>query len=299
MENRLKHGERSFHTIVNISMMLLALIVLAPFLLLFMSSVSSEQSLIAHGYRFWPGEFSLDAYLYISRNTQTIIRSYGLTVLTTVIGTGLGLTLTATLAYPLSRRDFSHRNVILFLVFFTMLFNGGLVPSYIMWTQFFGIRNTLAALIFPNLLLSAFNVILVKNYYQHSIPEEICEAAEIDGTGAWKTFSLIILPLSKPIFATIGMFYMLAYWNSWVNGLYYISDSKLFSLQVLLNNILQNIQFLVSNSNKAGASANVASIPGVSIRMAIAVLGVLPVMVLFPFFQRYFVKGITMGAVKG
>jgi ABC-type sugar transport system, permease component len=148
-------------------------------------------------------------------------------------------------------------------------------------------------------LVNAFNVILVKNYFQNSIPEEVIEASQIDGAGVINTFTSIVMPLGKPIYATIGMFYMLSYWNDWTNGLYYITDSKYYSLQIMLNNILTNIQFLVSNSRMTGVSASISSIPSVSIRMAIAVLGVAPIVILFPFFQRYFVKGITIGAVKG
>lgn len=299
MEHKFKNRDRGFHIFINIFLVLLVLGILIPFVLLFISSISSEQSLTFNGYSFWPDEFSLDAYRYISRNTKTILRSYGLSMLVTVIGTGLGLVLTALLAYPLSRRDFTHRNVILFFLFFTMLFNGGMVSNYIMWTQLFHVKNTLAALIFPRLLLNAFSIILVKNYYLHSIPAEIMEAAEVDGAGPWQAYSRLVIPLSKPIFATIGMFYMLDYWNDWINGLYFVTKPEYYSLQVLLSNILRTVQFLVSNSGRAGMSANMISIPSVSIRMAIAVLGIVPVLILFVFFQRYFVKGITMGAVKG
>lgn len=291
--------DRGFQTLATATMTIVTILTLVPFALLFMSSLASEKSLAFHGYQFWPSEFSLDAYLYISRNAEAIFRSYGITLLITACGTGLGVLLTALLAFPLSQKDFAHRNVILFAIFFTMLFNGGMVPSYIMWTRIFHIKNTLAALLFPRLLLNAFNVILMKNYFQHSIPEGVLEAAEIDGAGIGRVFTKIVLPLGKPIFATIGMFYILSYWNDFTNGLYYVTDSHYFSLQVLLNNILSNIQFLVSNSKLTGISAGISSIPSVSIRMAIASLGILPLLILFPFFQRYFVQGITMGAVKG
>ncbi len=299
MKNHAVPKDRGFNILATSTMSIVTILTLTPFVLLFMSSVASEKSLAFYGYQFWPSEFSLDAYLYISRNAEAIFRSYGITLLITACGTILGVLLTALLAFPLSQKDFSHRGVILFAIFFTMLFNGGMVPNYIMWTRLFHIKNTLAALLFPRLLLNAFNVILMKNYFQHSIPDGILEAAEIDGAGVGRTFTRIVLPLGKPIFATIGMFYILSYWNDFTNGLYYVTDSRYFSLQVLLNNILSNIQFLVSNSKLTGISAGISSIPSVSIRMAIASLGIVPLLVLFPFFQRYFVQGITMGAVKG
>lgn len=295
----LRSKSDKFNIFATVSMTVMVIFILIPFVLLFMSSISSEKFLAFHGYKFWPQEFSLDAYLYISRNAATIFRAYGITIFVTIIGAATGVTLTASLSYPLSRKDFSHRNRILFLIFFTMLFSGGTVPSYIMWAKYFNITNKITALIIPNLLMNAFNVILMKNYFQNSIPEEVVEAAEIDGAGVFKTFFKIIVALGRPIYATIGMFYILSYWNDWNNGLYYITDKNWFSLQILLNNILTNIQFLVSNSKLTGVSANIASIPSISIRMAIAVLGIVPILVLFPFFQRYFVKGITMGAVKG
>lgn len=177
-----------------------------------------------------------------------------------------------------------------------MLFNGGLVPSYLMWTGFFNIKNTIFALILPNLLMNAFYVILMKNYFANNIPPELIEAAEMDGAGEYKVFFRIIMPLSLPILATVGLMVGINYWNDWTNGLYYLTDQNLFSLQNVLNRILSNIQFL-SNSN-VGQKVT-TELPSTSIRMAIAVVGIIPILVLYPFFQRYFVKGITIGAVKG
>lgn len=300
MKNKtFKTKDRGFNILVTTSLTVLTIFILMPFVLLFMSSISSEKSLAFYGYQFWPKEFSFDAYLYISRNAAIIFNSYANTIISTSVGTIIGLVLTALLAFPLSQKDFSHRGVILFLIFFTMLFNGGMVPSYILWAKYLHIKNSLAALILPRLLLNAFNVILMKNYFQNSIPSEIMEAADIDGAGVGRILTKIIVPLGKPIFATVGMFYILTYWNDFANGLYYITDSKYYSLQVMLNNILTNIQFLVSNSRLNSVSASISTIPSVSIRMAIAVLGIAPIMILFPLFQKYFVSGITMGAVKG
>ena len=294
--NKLTIKRPLFQIGINIILAILALASILPFLLLVISSFADEATLTLHGYSFFPEKFSLNAYEYLFQQSSMLLRAYGITLLVTVVGTSVGLLMTSMLAYPLSRRDFSKRNQFTFLVFFTMLFNGGLVPSYLMWTNFFHIKNTIFALILPNLLLNAFNVLLMKNYYSNNIPPELIEAAEIDGAGEYKVFFRIILPLSLPIMATVGLMIGIGYWNDWTNGLYYLTDQNLFSLQNVLNRILSNIQFL-STSN---VSSKVATeLPSTSIRMAIAVVGIIPILVLYPFFQRYFVKGITIGAVKG
>ncbi len=291
--------EKQYQRGITATILILVVLTLSPFVLLIMSSVSSESSLIRNGYQFWPQTFSLDAYKYILRNSDTILKAYGLTILTTAVGTLMSLFLTITLAYPLSRKKLKGRNVITFLIFFTMLFHGGVVPSYILWARYLKIKNTFWALVLPNLLINPFHLILMKNYFEHSIPQEIMEAAELDGAGPIGILGYVILPMGKPIIATIAMFTILTYWNDWTNALYFVSDSRLWSLQILLQNILNNVQFLSKNSQVASQiGLSVASIPSVSVRMAIAVLGVLPILVLFPFFQKYIVKGISLGAVK-
>lgn len=202
------------------------------------------------------------------------------------------------LAYPLSREDFKLHNVMSFLVFFTMLFNGGLVPTYMMWTQIFHIKNTLLALIVPALLLNAFNVMLMKNYFKMNIPHSLIEAAKIDGAGEFRIFYKVVMPLSKPIMATVGLFVGINYWNDWMNGLYYVTDANLFSLQNFLNRMMQNINYLAT-AEGAEAVQGAMVMPSSSMRMALAVIGVLPIMLLYPFFQKYFVKGMTIGSVKG
>ncbi|MCR4606828.1 MAG: carbohydrate ABC transporter permease [Oscillospiraceae bacterium] len=291
-ERRYQHG-------ITATIMILVVLTLSPFVLLLMSSISSESSLIRNGYQFWPQTFSLDAYKYILRNSDTILKAYGLTIATTAVGTLMSLFLTITLAYPLSRKSLKGRNVITFLIFFTMLFHGGVVPSYILWARYLRIKNTFWALVLPNLLINPFHLILMKNYFEHSIPNEIMEAAELDGAGPVGILSYVVLPMGKPIIATVAMFTILTYWNDWTNALYFVSDSKLWSLQILLQNILNNVQFLSKNSQVTSQiGMSVTNIPSVSVRMAIAVLGVLPILILFPFFQKYIVKGISLGAVK-
>ncbi len=292
-------SEKRYQIIITGIVLLLVFATICPFVILFMSSISSESSLIRNGYQFWPKEFSLNAYKYISRNADTILRAYGLTILTTVVGTFLCLFLTITLAYPLSRKNLKGRRVILLLILLTMLFHGGVVPSYILWVKYLHIKNTFWALVLPNLLLNSFHLILMKNYFENSIPQQIIEAAQIDGAGHLAVLWHVILPMGKPIIATIMMFTILTYWNDWVNPLYFVSDSKMWSLQILLENIMNNIQFLVKNSKVAAQiGLSVASLPSVSVRMAIAALGILPILILFPFFQKYIVKGISLGALK-
>lgn len=294
---KIKSGT-TFQIVINIILIFLTLCSLLPFVLLIMSSVTQESALIADGYQFWPKVFSLDAYRYIIRRAGTIFKAYGITLLVTFVGTSVSLMITPLLAYPLSRQDFKLHNVMSFLVFFTMLFNGGLVPTYMMWTQIFHIKNTLPALIIPALLLNAFNVMLMKNYFKMNIPFSLIEAAKIDGAGEFFIFYRVVLPLSKPIMATVGLFVGINYWNDWMNGLYYVTDPDLFSLQNFLNRMMQNINYLAT-AEGAEVAQGTMIMPSSSMRMALAVIGVLPIMVLYPFFQKYFVKGMTVGSVKG
>ena len=279
-------------------MTIVTVIMIAPLVLLFIASISSEQTLLVNGYSFCPKELSLDASRYILTNRQTVLRAYGMTILVTAIGTAVNLLLSATLGYVLSVRNLPFRNAISFYVFFTMLFNGGLVPSYLMWTNTFHIQNTIWALIVPNFLLSAMNVILIRTYYATSIPEAIYESAQIDGASYFKVFSSIVLPLGKPILVTVGLFTGVSYWNDWTNGLYYVNNSKLFTIQILLNKMIQDLQALQANASTAGNAATL-QIPTVSVRMAIAFVALLPILVVYPFLQKYFAEGIAVGAVKG
>lgn len=287
-----------YQAIINFIMILVTLCMVLPLVLLFMSSVSSESTLLVNGYSFWPEEFSLDAYRYILQNGQTIFRAYGMTVLVTVIGTAGNLFLSSMMGFALSIRKLPFRNVINFYVFFTMLFNGGLVPTYLMWTGTFHIKNTIWALIVPGLLMSAMNVILIRTYFMTSIPEALYEAAKIDGASYISIFRKIVLPMGKPILVTVGLFSGLGYWNDWTNGLYYITDAKLYTVQVLLNKMVQDIQALQANAAASSSSAAM-QVPTVSVRMAIAFVALFPILLIYPFLQKYFAEGIALGAVKG
>lgn len=284
---------------LNIVFICLVIFCVAPFLMLVSSSLSSEAALGQYGYGFWPKEFSLGAYKYMFQSGGKIFRAYGITIFVSVVGTICSMLITILFAYPLSRKETPFRNIFAFFLFFTMLFNGGLVPTYIMWTQTFHIRNTIFALLIPSLLLSVFNVILMRSYFTANVPNEIIEAARIDGAREYHILFGIVVPLSKPMIATIALMIALRYWNDWTNSLYYVNDENLFSIQAILNNMLTNIQFLASNTNMNMDASTLASLPSVSIRMAIAVVGVLPILVVYPFFQKYFVKGIVVGGIKG
>lgn len=222
-----------------------------------------------------------------------------ISIIVTVAGTALSLLITTMFAYPLSRRDLPGKNLFSFFIFFTLLFSGGLIPSYIMWTQVFHVKNTMYALIFPNLLMNAFNVIMMRSYFTTNIPDAVTEAAKIDGAGEIRILWRIVLPMSLPIITTLVLFIGLGYWNDWLNGLYYISDTSLYSLQVLLNKMLLDTLFMMSGLGNKLQVNMAMNFPTTAIKMAIAVIGLLPVLVVYPFFQRYFVKGIVVGAVKG
>lgn len=291
---------KNFQVGANIVMVILSLCCIFPFVLLIISSLTDETELIRNGYSLFPSKFSLDSYLYMFKSSNKIISAYGITILSTVVGTGCGLTMTILMAYPLSRRDLPGRNVMAFYVFFTMLFSGGLVPTYIMYTRYIKVSNTIWALIIPALMVNAFYVIMMRTYFTTNIPEAVIEAARIDGAGEFRILGTIVLPMSVPMIATMTLLIGLSYWNDWKNGLYYLQQNKsLYSIQVLLNDMLRDVQALKSGMDAAAAAEIAATMPSTGIKMAIAVVGVLPVLIVYPFFQKYFVKGITIGAVKG
>lgn len=289
---------KAFRIFSNVLMILIGICSIAPFLLLIMSSVTDEQSLVSNGYSFFPKEYSLYAYKYLLADSTSMVRAYGISILVTAVGTVANLLLTTLYAYPLSRKDLPGRNIFAFYLFFTMLFSGGLVPSYIMWSRTFHINNTIFALIVPNLMLGAFNVIMMRTYFTTNIPDAVIEAARIDGAGEIRILYRIVLPMAMPIMATIGLLVGIAYWNDWQNGLYYLTDDRLFSVQVLLMDIQRNIDSLRRSASQ-GASVSLANLPSTGVRMAITVMGILPIMIIYPFVQKYFVKGIAIGAVKG
>lgn len=280
----------------HVVLILLTLAAIVPFVLLIIASFTDNSVAITEGFSFFPSKWSADAYQYIINEKDTMLRAYGVTIVVTLIGTTLGLLISVMLAYSLANSDLPGRNFLTFFVTLTMLFNGGLVPTYLIYTNVFHIKDTLAALIVPNLLMNGFNVILIRNYFATGVPTVLYEAARIDGASEFYIFYRIALPLSKPILATVGLLMGIAYWNDWQNGLYYLNDATLYSIQNILNRINENISFLASNST---SGVKISDLPTSTIRMAIAVIGILPIVCIYPFFQEYFVRGIAVGAVKG
>ena len=294
------NSAKIFRSFAFVVLLILAIVCILPIILIIVASFTDETTLLANGYRFFPQKYGLEAYVYLLKQSVMMLRAYKISILVTVIGTLASLVLSTTFAYPLSRKDFKYRNIFSFLVFFTMLFSGGIVPSYMMWTKFFHIKDTIWALIIPSYLMNAFNILLIRNYYSNNIPDALVEAARIDGASEFLTFRRVIVPLSVPVIATVGLFTGLAYWNDWINGLYYINDPGLYSIQNLLIRLMNNIQYLNS-----GAAAGIVSggttgaLPSTSVRMAIAVVGVIPVVAAYPFLQKYLIRGTVIGAVKG
>lgn len=278
-------------------MLAATIMMIVPFILLVIASLTDNTVITVEGYSFFPSKFSLEAYAYIWGEKAQIFHAYLITVIVTAIGTTCSLLMTMSYAYVLSKASFPGKKFLTIFLLLTMLFNGGLVPTYTMYTRYFHIKNTIFALLIPTLLMSAMNVILVRSYIQNNIPAALTESAYIDGANEFTIFAKIICPLSKPILVTVGMFIGVAYWNDWTNGLYYVTESGLFSIQQLLNNMIKNIEFL--STSAAAASTSVGNVPQATVRMAIAVVGILPILVIYPYVQKYFVKGIALGAVKG
>lgn len=296
MKNR---EEKFLQVFSNVYMIILTILAVAPILLVLISSLTDNTALIHDGYSFFPKKWSVQAYNYIFVENKQVVRAYGISFLVTAVGTSISLVITTLLAYSISKKGLPGRGIMTFFVFFTLLFNGGLVPTYINYVNALHIKDTFWALIVPSLMLNGFNVLLMKSYFVTNIPEELLEAARIEGAGESITFVKIVLPLAKPIIATIGLFIGIAYWNDWNNGYIYLAKrTDLYSIQNLLNRIVQSIQYL-TQSGDANAAALMAKMPTVSVRMAMAIAGVLPILIIYPFVQDNFVKGITLGGVKG
>ena len=283
----------------HVLLIVLCVFCVGSFLLVLGSSFQSESEIQKIGYRMIPHEFSLEAYKAVFMSPGMILDSYMVTIITTVVGTIIGLCISASAGYVISRKNYRYRKILSFFIFFTMLFNGGLVPTYILMTQWLHLKNTIWALILP-LVVNAWYIILMRGFFQ-GIPDSIMEAARIDGASELRIFFGIVLPLSKPVLATIALFYALAYWNDWYQSLLYIDNQKLYKLQYLLMQILKKSQFLNSAAGQAvmGTGASTADMPTLNLRMAMCVVAVGPLLIAFPFFQKYFVKGITVGSVKG
>ena len=283
----------------NVVFALLAFICIFPVFFVFMVSISSEASIHKYGYLVWPKEFSTSAYLFLWNERGTILNALLVSVTVTVIGTVIGVLLTTSLGYVLSRKEFKIRQFFVIMVFIPMIFSGGMVANYVVVANILNLSNKIWSLIFP-LLMSSFNVIISRTFFQSTIPDSIIESAKIDGASQLYIYTRIVVPISKPVFATIGLFLTFGYWNDWFLSSLYISKNSLISLQALLNNMMRNLEY-IANNPEAGLSMQQyrAQMPAESIRMAIAIVIVAPIACAYPFFQRYFVSGLTVGAVKG
>jgi putative aldouronate transport system permease protein len=293
-----KH-DRVFQCLTNVILSLIALFCLLPLVLLISSSLSNESEVLNFGYNLIPRGLDLTAYRYIMNSSHGILRAYGISAVVTVVGTFANLFVTILYAYPISRGDLRGRSFFSFLLFFTILFNGGFIPTYMMWTQTFHIKNTYLAYLLPNLMMNGFFVIMARNFFASSIPPALLESAKIDGAGEARILRSIVLPMAKPIIATLGLFVALNYWNDWQNGLYYITNDKMYSVQVLLNRMLLDTLYAQQGMSKTLGDSIGASMPTATLKMAIAVLGAVPVFIAFPFISKYLTGGIVIGAVKG
>ncbi len=294
--NRIRPGTNAAF---NVLFALLAAAAILPVVFVFMISISSEESIRQVGYSFLPVEFSNKAYLFLWNERGTIFNALLISVLVTCLGMALGILLTTTMGYSLSRPEFKLKQFYTWVIFIPMLFSGGLVASYVVNANILGLRNTLWVLILP-LAVSSYNIVICKTFFKSTIPDGIIESAKIDGATQLRTFVSIVVPISKPLFATIALFLCFGYWNDWFLSSLYISNSKLVSLQALLNNIMRSLEYMANNPT-AGVSLQQykAQMPSESVRMAIAIVIVIPIACAYPFFQKYFISGLTIGAVKG
>lgn len=291
--------KRKSQIILNLFFIILCLLFLYPFFLLLGASFSTEKDVIEYGYSIIPKHFSLQAYKYILQNPYQIIQSYKVTITYSVIGTALGVVLQAMIAYPLSVKGLRGRTGLSFFLYFTMLFSGGMVADYIIRTQVYHLQDTMLIYILPG-LVGAWNVFMMRTFFQ-GLPTEIFESAEIDGGSEYTIFWRFVLPLSKPVLATIAFNMFLSKWNDWNTSLLYINNDDLISLQYLLQRILKNLEVLQNSSNNAYVSSmlSASETPTETVRMAMAIVVAGPTLVIFPFFQKYFVRGLTVGSVKG
>ena len=294
--NRIRPGTNAGF---NVLFAVLAAMAILPVIFVFMISISSEESIRLVGYSFIPQSFSNSAYLFLWHERATILQALFISVTVTVGGTLIGLALTTTMGYVLSRPTFKLKSFYTWVVFIPMIFNGGMVASYVVNANILGLKDTIWALILP-LALSSFNIIICKTFFRSTIPDSIIESAKIDGATQLRIFSTIVLPISKPVLATIGLFLTFGYWNDWFQSSLYITNAKLVSLQALLNNMMKSLDYIANNPS-AGLSLQQYrnQMPSESVRMAIAIVIVVPIACAYPFFQKYFISGLTIGAVKG
>jgi putative aldouronate transport system permease protein len=283
---------------LNLYMVIVCILVLIPVYVIVIASVTSEAALTANGYRLWPAEFATVAYKFLFSQGSIVITAYINTILSTLAGTLMSVVMVGLYAYAISRDNFKFKTFFTFYAFFTMLFGGGLVAYYMVMRQVLQIQNSLWALFLPS-AFSPFWVIVMRTFYKTNVPSEVIESARIDGASEWRTLLQIVLPLSVPGLATVALFSAIGIWNNFFNCLLLVDDAKYYSLQFTIYTTLNNIRFLLENADKMAGLVNVSTLPSQTFRMAMAVVTVGPIIFAYPFFQRYFIRGLTIGAVKG
>lgn len=298
--NRLTQISNGPNAALHVCFLLYSALCILPFVLLVTISLSSERSITLYGYRLIPAEFSVSAYQFLLGKSSSLLRAYGISIWSTVFGTFLNVLITLLFAYPLSRKDFRYRNFFSFLVFFSMIFHGGMVASYMVNVQLLGLKNNLLIYIVP-FLMSSWNVMLMRTFMSTSIPSALVEAAKIDGASEFKSFWSIIVPLSLPGIATIALLCGIGIWNDWFTGMLYVTDSTKQNMQYMMYKTLGDVEYMKKNMNIVGGDTAqlLRNMPTESARMAMCIIAIGPIILVYPFLQKYFVKGMVMGAIKG
>ncbi len=292
-----KHIRSITDIIIYVIFVALAVACIYPLLVVLGVSFTDESAISDYGYKIIPKVFSLDAYKYIVMSKKTILRAYGVTIFVTVVGMLMSTFVVAMYAYPISRKDFKYRKIFTFIALFTMLFSGGTVASYMVTTGVLHLKNSIWVLILPY-VMNAWHVIVMRSFYSMSIPSAIIDAAKIDGANEYQIYFKIVLHLSLPGLATIGLFATLTYWNDWWLPLLYITEPSKYNIQYLLQSMISNIQNLTENSAKMGGTNLLANVPKEGARMALCIIATAPILFVYPFFQKYFIQGLTVGSVK-
>ena len=299
-DNKFNVIGRGWNALFTTILCIVSLTMIIPMALVVVVSFSSELSIANKGFSFFPETWTLEGYRYLAKMGDQVLRSYGITIFYTVTGTLMSLTVMSLYAYVLAQRAFRHHTFMTWILFFTMLFGGGLVPSYILNVRYLHIYDTIWVFLLPS-LVSAYNVIILRTFIQTTIPESLFEAARIDGANHFQVFGKIVLPLYKAGLATIGLFNVVGRWNDWFTGVLYIENPNLVPLQTLLQKIQSSIEFIKQNAAVAGTPDGkelMRNLPQQNLRMACMIIIILPVLAAYPFFQRYFVSGLTIGSVK-
>ncbi|MDE5823916.1 MAG: carbohydrate ABC transporter permease [Lachnospiraceae bacterium] len=298
MIQSLNQIKKSTNIVFNIVFLILAVMCVIPLLFVFSISITDEEALRVSGYQLIPAQLSGSAYKFLWNERGMILRAAFMSILVTILGTIIAIALDTSMGYVVSRRNFRLKKLYTWLIFIPMVFNGGMLASYVVVNNILGLSNTIWALILP-LACSSFSVTICRTFFRTTVPDSIIESAKIDGAGQFRIWSQIVMPISKPVIATIGMFAAFGYWNDWFQASLYIQDKNLQTLQSLLNNIQKNIEY-IANNPYGGLSLQQykASMPTESVRMAIAIVIIVPIACTYPFFQKYFISGLTIGSVK-